>query len=98
MSAEAPLRVIIADDDPFARRVIKGALQAAGLIVVAEAKDGHEAVELGVYYRPDVVVMDIVMPGLDGILATRRILEQVPDQLVVVLTGASGDDLGLLAL
>jgi two-component system, NarL family, response regulator LiaR len=98
MSAEALLRVIIADDDPFARRVIKGALQAAGLTVVAEAKDGQEAVELAVYYRPDVVVMDVVMPQLDGILATRRILKQVPDQLVVVLTGTAEDELGLLAL
>jgi DNA-binding NarL/FixJ family response regulator len=98
MSAEALLRVIIADDDPFARRVIKGALQAAGLTVVAEAKDGQEAVELAVYYRPDVVVMDVVMPQLDGILATRRILKQVPDQLVVVLTGTAEEELGLLAL
>jgi DNA-binding NarL/FixJ family response regulator len=98
MSAEELLRVIIADDDPFARRVIKGALQAAGLIVVAEAKDGNEAVELAVYYRPDVVIMDVVMPGVDGILATRRILKQVPDQLVVVLTGSAEDELGLLAL
>src|SRR5215210_1998614 len=98
MSASAPLRVIIADDDPFARRVIKGALQAAGMIVVAEAKDGHEAVELGVHYRPDVVLIDVVMPELDGILATRRIVRQVPDQLVVVLTGAEEDELGLLAL
>src|SRR4051794_18474400 len=99
MSAEELLRVIIADDDPLARRVIKGALQAAGMIVVAEAKDGREAVELAVYYRPDVVVMDVVMPQLDGILATRRILKQVPDQLVVVLTGSAEDDeLGLLAV
>ena len=98
MSAEELLRVIIADDDPFARRVIKGALQAAGLIVVAEAKDGNEAVELAVYYRPDVVIMDVVMPRVDGIVATRRILKQVPDQLVVVLTGSSEDELGLLAL
>src|SRR3954470_13176100 len=98
MSAEELLRVIVADDDPFARRVIKGVLQAAGLIVVAEAKDGNEAVELAVYYRPDVVVMDVVMPRVDGILATRRILKQVPDQLVVVLTGSDEDELGLLAL
>jgi len=98
MSTEERLRVIIADDDPFARRVIKGALQAAGLIVVAEAKDGNEAVELAVYYRPDVVIMDVVMPGVDGILATRRILKQVPDQLVVVLTGSAEEELGLLAL
>ena len=93
-----PLRVIIADDDAFARRVIKGALQAAGMTVVAEAKNGHEAVELGLHYRPDIVVMDVVMPGLDGILATRRILKANPDQLVVALTGGDEDELGLLAL
>jgi two-component system, NarL family, response regulator LiaR len=98
MSTEVMLRVIIADDDAFARRVIKGALQAAGMTVVAEAKDGHEAVELSLHYRPDIVVMDVVMPGLDGILATRRILKANPDQLVVALTGGDEDELGLLAL
>ena len=92
------LRVIIADDDAFARRVIKGALQAVGVTVVAEATDGDEAVQLSLHYRPDVVVMDAVMPGLDGILATRRILRANPDQLVVVLTGGGDDELGLLAL
>ena len=98
MSTEMALRVIIADDDAFARRVIKGALQAAGVTVVAEATHGHEAVELSLCYRPDVVVMDVVMPGLDGILATRRILKTNPDQLVVALTGGHEDELGLLAL
>jgi NarL family two-component system response regulator LiaR len=98
MTAEAPVRVIIADDDPFARRVIKGALQATGLTVVAEAKNGREAVQLALHYRPDVVVMDVVMPELDGILATRQILELNPDQLVVVLTGGDEQELGLLAL
>ena len=98
MTAEGPLRVIIADDDPFARRVIKGALQAAGLTVVAEAKTGREAVQLVLHYRPDVVVMDVVMPELDGILATRQILKANPEQLVVVLTGGGEHELGLLAL
>jgi DNA-binding NarL/FixJ family response regulator len=98
MSAETALRVVIADDDAFARRVIRGALQAVGVTVVAEAGNGDEAVELSLRYQPDVVVMDAVMPGLDGILATRRILRANPDQLVVVLTGGGDDDLGLLAL
>jgi DNA-binding NarL/FixJ family response regulator len=92
------LRVIVADDDPFARRVIKGALEQAGMIVIAEAKDGREAVELGVQYRPDVIVMDAVMPGIDGVLATRRLVKALPDQLVVMLTSAGEDELGLLAL
>ena len=55
------------------------------MTVVAQATDGDEAVQLSLHYRPDVVVMDAVMPGLDGILATRRILRANPDQLVVVL-------------
>ena len=60
-----PLRVLIADDDPFARRVIRDALQAAGVMVVGEADDGTEAVELALRLRPDVVLMDVLMPGTD---------------------------------
>jgi len=95
-----PIRAIIADDDAFARRVIRDALEKAGVTVVAEARNGRQAVELVVYYRPDVVLMDVVMPELDGILATRRILKQLPDQLVIVLTGTNDeeDELGLQAI
>ena len=98
MSAEGSLRVIVADGDAFARRLIKDALRKAGMTVVAEAADGREAVELGLHYRPDIILIDVVMPGLDGILATRRILAGNPDQLVVVLTGADEEEFGLLAL
>src|SRR5829696_1168787 len=94
------LRAVIADDDPFARRVIKDALQKAGVLVIAEARNGRQAVELALYYRPDVVVMDVVMPEMDGIVATRQIRKASPEQLVIVLTGAGEDDqeLGLQAL
>jgi DNA-binding NarL/FixJ family response regulator len=98
MDADAAMRVITADDDPFARRVIKSVLQAAGMTVVAEAKNGREAVQLALHYRPDVVVMDIVMPELDGILATRQILKVQPGQLVVVLTSEDEREFGLPAL
>ena len=98
MSADTPLRVVVADDDALARRVTKYALEAVGMTVVAEAKDGREAVELALRHRPDIVVIDVVMPRLDGILATRRILEADPGQLVVVLTGVGEDELGLEAL
>jgi two-component system, NarL family, response regulator LiaR len=97
---DEPLRAVIADDDPFARRVIKDVLQRAGVIVIAEARDGREAVELTLHYRPEVVVMDVVMPGFDGIMATRQIRRQLPGQIIIVLTGAGSDDdeLGLQAL
>ena len=99
-TSEQRLRAVIADDDPFARRVIKSVLTESGVLVIAEARNGREAVELALYYRPDVVVLDIVMPELDGILATRQILKAIPDQLVIALTGAADEDdeLGLLAL
>jgi NarL family two-component system response regulator LiaR len=95
-----PLRAIIADDDAFVRRVIRDALEKAGVTVIAEARNGRQAVELVVYYRPDVVLMDVVMPDLDGILATRRIMKELPEQLVIVLTGTEdeNDELGLQAI
>jgi DNA-binding NarL/FixJ family response regulator len=92
------LRAIVADDDPLARRMIKEALQRSGIVVIAEAHDGRESVELALHFRPDVVLMDIVMPELDGITATRRIIKEAPQQLVVVLTSGDDDDIGLLAL
>jgi two-component system, NarL family, response regulator LiaR len=94
------LRAVIADDDPFARRVIKDVLQRSGVIVIAEARDGRQAVELTLHYQPDIVVMDVVMPELDGIMATRQIRRQLPEQLIIVLTGAGEDDheLGIQAL
>ena len=93
MSADTQLRVVIADDDAIARRVTRRALQEAGMTVVAEATDGREAVQLSLRHGPDVVVIDAVLPRLDGILATRRILEANPGQPVVVLTGADEDEL-----
>ena len=90
-------RVIVADDDPLARRMIRSALQDAGFVVVAEARNGREAVELTQYYGPDAVLMDVVMPELDGISATRRIIAERPDQLVILLTGAD-EEIGLAGL
>jgi DNA-binding NarL/FixJ family response regulator len=96
--ATAPLRAIVVDDDAFARRMIKDALQAAGIVVIAEAQNGREAVELTLYYRPHIVVMDVVMPGLDGIAATREIVKGLPGQIIVLLTSADEEEMGLLGL
>jgi DNA-binding NarL/FixJ family response regulator len=93
-----PLRAIVADDDPFARRIIKDALQNAGIVVIAEAQDGRQAVELALHYRPDIVLMDVVMPELDGIAATRAILKALPNQVIIMLTSGNEDEVGLISL
>lgn len=91
-------RVIVADDDALARRTVRDALQDAGVVVVAEASTGKEAVELALHYRPDVVVMDLVMPSVDGIAATRKLARCAPEIRVLVVTLAPDPDLGMLAL
>ena len=93
-----PLRTIVVDDDPLVRRLIKDTLQMDGVTVIAESSNGREAVELALFYRPDVVLMDFMMPELDGIEATRRIYESDPAIRVVLLTGAADDEIGLRGL
>ncbi len=79
MTANAPLRVLVADDQFLIRAGLVGLLEAApGLEVAGQAADGAEAVELALTLRPDVILMDIRMPGTDGITATEVILARAP--------------------
>ena len=80
------LRILLADDHKVLRDGIRRGLEGAGEEVVGEADNGEEAVALALSTQPDVVLMDISMPVLDGIAATRRICDEMPDAKVVVLT------------
>jgi two-component system NarL family response regulator len=87
------IRVIIADDHALFRRGLMMVLEEEDDIeVVAEAANGAQVVELARELAPDVVVMDVRMPQLDGIAATRAILEEVPAAIVLVLTVSDDED------
>ena len=87
MTADAAIRVVLADDHPIVREGLRGMLAAEpGIEVVAEAASGAEAVAVAARYRPDVVLMDLRMPGGDGVTATAKILAATPGARVVVLT------------
>ena len=82
-----PIRVILADDHPIVRAGIRETLKALpGIEVVGEATDGREAVDLVKSARPDVVFMDISMPGLNGLEATERIIKASPEVRVIILS------------
>ena len=88
------MRVLIADDHTLFRDGLRSLLEARGITVMAEARNGREAIDLARHHRPDVVLMDLAMPEMDGLTATRLISAELPGVQVVVLT-ASEDDADL---
>ena len=97
-TAAGRLRVLVVDQDPLVRRVVRDALVAAGITVVADANDGAEAVRLAGEHQPDAVLMDLVLPELDGPTAIRRIVSASPVVRVIVFTAAKDADAGITAL
>lgn len=79
-------RVLIADDQELVRVGFTMILERAGLSIVGQAADGAEALELALQTRPDIILMDVRMPRMDGIEATRQIVGRLPEVRVVMLT------------
>jgi DNA-binding NarL/FixJ family response regulator len=89
-SPSGPIRVAISDDHPVVRQGLRSFLEAQGFEVVGEAADGDEAVRLVARTRPDVLLTDVVMPGVDGIEAIRRLRAAGSTVGILVLTSFSG--------
>jgi DNA-binding NarL/FixJ family response regulator len=92
VSAQEPLRVVIADDHPYYRRGLVRSLRTRGIDVVAEAPSGEAAIRAVEATSPDVVVMDLKMPGMSGVEATRQLAARAPASAVIVLSVSNEED------
>lgn len=92
MSPPAPIRILVVDDHPLCRKGVAGVLAAEpDFEVVGEAQDGMEAVERAHELKPDIILMEVSMPGMSGLEATRRIKETLPHVKIVMLTASEED-------
>jgi NarL family two-component system response regulator LiaR len=92
-STERPIRVLLVDDHPVVRKGLSALVdREPGIEIVGEAENGEQAVAMLERLRPDVVLMDLEMPGIGGIEATRRISESYPDVKIVVLTSHAAEE------
>lgn len=88
-----PITVLLVDDHALVRKGVRGFLETQpDMLVVAEAGTGQEAVRLAIEYAPDVVLMDLLMPGMDGVETTRQLLARSPRTRVIVLTSYHEDE------
>lgn len=99
MAELTTVRVVLVDDDPLVRAGLRMILGGApDLDVIAEASDGQDAVDVVLREAPDVVLMDIRMPRMDGLAATRRLLDRGTPARIIVLTTFDTDDMVVTAL
>jgi DNA-binding NarL/FixJ family response regulator len=90
-AGEMEMKILIADDHTLFRDSLGSLLTSRGFEIIGVARDGREAVELSRRLQPDLVLMDLSMPGLDGLAATRLITVEMPQVKVVILTGSDED-------
>lgn len=81
-----PVRVLIADDNPAVRTALRQLLEGLDHLQIIEAKDGKEAIDLALQQRPDAVVLDLAMPGMDGLTSAGEISKLLPDVPILMCT------------
>lgn len=91
-------RLLIADDAPFIREIVRTVAEKNGLHLVGEAVNGTEAVALALVQKPDVILMDIIMPKMSGIEATKEILQKLPNTKIIAFSTADQEMMVMRAL
>lgn len=93
MPTTEPITVLVVDDHPIMRQGLRALLNDSGrFVVIGEAQDGEEALRLATELTPQVVIMDVIMPRMDGIDACRELMALLPDTRVMMLTAAAQED------
>lgn len=92
------IKLLVVDDAPFVREIVRHALRATTIEIVAEAEDGQEAVELALRLKPDVILMDIVLPLKNGIDAAKEIISKMANQKIVAFSTNDTDSIVLKTL
>lgn len=85
------LRILIADDAGFVRELLTKACEELGYVVIGEAVHGEQTITMAELYKPDVILMDLVMPRYNGVEATKKILEVLPDTAVIACSSMDDD-------
>src|SRR5262245_10309183 len=93
-----PIQILLADDHVMVRQGVRTLLEQAGMAIIGEASDGQEALQIANEYHPDVAVLDITMPHLNGIETARRLREALPQTKTVLLTVHTEDPYVLAAM
>jgi len=89
MATETPMRVLLVDDHALVRSAIHQAIDAPDVEVVGEARSAEEAIEMAARLRPDLILLDIDLPGISGIEAVRELAPRLPETRIVMLTVSS---------